>query len=74
MRGDSLQGRPVMLEFSKFYADDFAHGRDFVAALDGFLGEVPLKGWLLGIEMRNKKLADAGILCLPGATRGGACL
>src|SRR5207249_354462 len=32
---------------------DFAHGRDFVAALDQFLGKLP-PGWPYGIEMRNK--------------------
>ena len=43
----------LMFEFSKFYPSDFAHGRDFVAALDPFLAKLP-KGWPYGIEMRNK--------------------
>jgi uncharacterized protein YecE (DUF72 family) len=42
----------MMFEFSRFYPSDFAHGRDFVAALDVFLGRLP-KGWPYGIEMRN---------------------
>jgi uncharacterized protein YecE (DUF72 family) len=43
----------LMFEFSRFYPTDFEHGRDFVAALDSFLGRLP-KGWPYGIEMRNK--------------------
>jgi uncharacterized protein YecE (DUF72 family) len=43
----------LIFEFSRFYPGDFEHGRDFVAALDGFLGKLP-KGWPYGIELRNK--------------------
>ena len=43
----------LMFEFSHFYPSDFAHGRDFVAALDQFLGQLP-RGWRYGIEIRNK--------------------
>ncbi len=43
----------LMFEFSRFYSTDFAHGRDFVAALDAFLEKLP-KGWPYGVEMRNK--------------------
>ena len=43
----------LMFEFSRFYSSDFEHGRDFVAALDGFLAKLP-KDWPYGIEMRNK--------------------
>jgi uncharacterized protein YecE (DUF72 family) len=43
----------LMFEFSKFYPSDYEHGRDFVAALDGFLSELP-SGWPYGIEMRNR--------------------
>jgi uncharacterized protein YecE (DUF72 family) len=43
----------LMFEFSRFWPTDFQHGRDFVAALDRFLGELP-KGWPYGIEMRNR--------------------
>jgi uncharacterized protein YecE (DUF72 family) len=42
----------LMFEFSKFYPSDFEHGRDFVAALDAFLGKLP-GGWPYGVEMRN---------------------
>lgn len=43
----------VMFEFSRFYPSDFARGRDFVEALDQFLGRLP-KGWRYGVEIRNK--------------------
>lgn len=45
----------LIFEFSQFYAKDFAQGRDFVAALDRFLGELP-DGWQYAVEIRNKKL------------------
>ena len=44
---------PHIFEFSPFHKADFKHGRDFVAALDQFLGALP-KGWDYGIELRNK--------------------
>ena len=43
----------LIFEFSQFYKSDFEHGRDFVAALDGFLGALP-GGWQYGVEIRNK--------------------
>jgi uncharacterized protein YecE (DUF72 family) len=43
----------VMFEFSHFYRTDFARGRDFVQALDQFLGRLP-KGWRYGVEIRNR--------------------
>jgi len=43
----------LIFEFSRFYPTDFAHGRDFIAALDTFLDKLP-KGWPYGIELRNK--------------------
>ena len=43
----------LILEFSQFYSSDFEHGRDFVAALDRFLGELP-PGWQYAVEIRNK--------------------
>lgn len=45
--------RPLIFEFSTFHKADFKHCRDFVAALDQFLGALP-KGWDYGIELRNK--------------------
>ena len=42
-----------MFEFSHFYPSDFARGRDFVEALDGFLAKLP-QGWRYGVEIRNK--------------------
>ncbi len=44
----------LMFEFSKFWSTDYAHGRDFVADLDKFFGQLP-KGWPYGIEIRNRK-------------------
>ena len=43
----------IMFEFSKFHASDYAHGKDFVADLDRFLGELP-KGWPYAVELRNR--------------------
>lgn len=42
-----------LFEFSRFYPSDFARGRDFIAALDEFLGELPTT-WRYGVEIRNK--------------------
>ncbi|MDB6028430.1 MAG: hypothetical protein JWM68_4653 [Verrucomicrobiales bacterium] len=42
-----------MFEFSRFHLSDFAHGREFVAALDQFFGKLP-KGWPYAVEMRNR--------------------
>lgn len=42
----------LIFEFSHFHADDFEHGRDFVAALDDFLGKIP-RGWRYAVEIRN---------------------
>jgi uncharacterized protein YecE (DUF72 family) len=52
---DSIRSKVgvLMFEFSRFWPTDFQHGRDFVAALDEFLGKLP-KGWPYAIEMRNK--------------------
>lgn len=44
----------LMFEFSRFYPTDFARGRDFVEALDSFLGRLPT-GWPYGIEIRNRQ-------------------
>ncbi len=42
----------LIFEFSRFYPSDFARGRDFVAALDAFLAQLP-GGWRYGVEIRN---------------------
>lgn len=42
----------LIFEFSRFYPSDYEHGREFVADLDRFLGQLP-KGWPYAIEMRN---------------------
>lgn len=43
----------LMFEFSRFYPADFARGREFVEALDGFLARLP-RGWRYGVEIRNR--------------------
>jgi uncharacterized protein YecE (DUF72 family) len=43
----------LMFEFSRFWPANYQHGRDFVADLDQFLGQLP-QGWPYGIEMRNR--------------------
>ena len=42
----------LMFEFSRFYSSDYEHGREFVADLDRFLGQLP-PGWPYAVEMRN---------------------
>jgi len=51
---DSIRSRVGILifEFSRFHRTNFAHGRDFVAALEVFLAALPA-GWPYGIELRN---------------------
>ena len=54
----------IMFEFSRFWATDYEHGRDFVSDLDAFLGKLP-KGWPYAIEMRNAHwLRDEYLGCL----------
>ena len=56
----------VMFEFSRFFPSDYKHGRDFVADLDKFFGNLP-KGWPYAVEMRNKnRLAPGYFDCLSG--------
>jgi uncharacterized protein YecE (DUF72 family) len=43
----------LIFEFSRFYPADFERGRDFIEALDAFLGRLP-RGWRYGVEIRNK--------------------
>lgn len=43
----------LIFEFSRFYPSDFGRGRDFVAALDQFLGRLP-RHWPYGVEIRNR--------------------
>lgn len=45
----------LILEFSRFHKGDFARGREFVEALDGFLGAIP-RGWQYAVELRNPSL------------------
>ena len=43
----------LMFEFSPFRSTDFARGREFVAALDEFLGKLPCH-WRYAVEIRNR--------------------
>jgi len=43
----------LMFEFSRFWESDYQYGRDFVAELDRFLGQLPA-GWPYAVEMRNR--------------------
>jgi uncharacterized protein YecE (DUF72 family) len=45
----------LIFEFSVFYPAHFARLRDFIAALDEFLGQLP-SDWQYGVEVRNAKL------------------
>jgi uncharacterized protein YecE (DUF72 family) len=54
----------LMFEFSRFSPVDYEHGREFVADLDTFLGQLP-KGWPYAIEMRNRQwLHEEYFTCL----------
>lgn len=55
---------PVIFEFSKFHAGEYAGVGDFVADLDRFLGALP-PGWSFGVELRNRKwLVPEYLACL----------
>lgn len=43
----------LVFEFSRFHRADYEHGRDFLADLDAFLGQLPT-GWRYGVEIRNR--------------------
>jgi uncharacterized protein YecE (DUF72 family) len=43
----------LMFEFSRFWTTDYQRGREFMADLDKFLGQLP-KGWPYGVEIRNR--------------------
>ena len=44
----------LMFEFGHLYKRDFEQGRDFVAALDAFFGQLP-SDWQYGVEIRNRE-------------------
>lgn len=48
----------LMFEFGHLYKRDFEQGRDFVEALNQFLGQLP-QGWQYGVEIRNKEFLRA---------------
>lgn len=43
----------LMFEFMQFHGSDFARGREFIASLDEFLGQLP-RGWPYAVEIRNR--------------------
>lgn len=45
---------PIIFEFSKFHASDYAGGAEFIADLDRFFTQLP-SGWLYTVELRNRK-------------------
>ena len=45
----------LIFEFSHFHPGDWERGREFVEALDVFLGRLP-KGWHYAVEIRNESL------------------
>lgn len=53
MRPFRAQVGVLIFEFSRFYPTDFARGRDFVAALDEFLAQLP-SDWRYAVEIRNR--------------------
>lgn len=55
-----------IFEFPHFHADDFAQGRDFVAALDRFFSELP-RGWRYAVEVRNRNLLHPEYFAMLGA-------
>jgi uncharacterized protein YecE (DUF72 family) len=48
----------LIFEFSPFRGGDFHRGREFVEALDDFLGMLPA-GWNYGVEIRNQTFLRA---------------
>jgi uncharacterized protein YecE (DUF72 family) len=43
----------LIFEFSRFWPADYERGRDFIADLDKFLGQLP-QAWPYGVELRNQ--------------------
>jgi uncharacterized protein YecE (DUF72 family) len=43
----------LIFEFSRFHPPEYGQGREFIAALDAFLGQLP-KGWPYAVELRNR--------------------
>jgi uncharacterized protein YecE (DUF72 family) len=55
---------PIILEFGKFYSNEYEHGSQFIADLDRFFEQVP-KTWLFSVELRNRKwLGPEYLACL----------
>lgn len=46
----------LILEFSRFHPRDFPRGREFLAALDSFLAQLPTREWDFAVELRNQSL------------------
>jgi uncharacterized protein YecE (DUF72 family) len=63
----------LIFEFSPFHAGDFARGRDFVAVLGEFLGQLP-RGWDYGVEIRNRKFLHPDYFSMLAGHGCGACV
>ena len=48
----------LMFEFSQFHSGEFGRGREFLTALDEFLGKLP-GGWPYAVEIRNRNFLRA---------------
>ena len=54
----------LIFEFSRFWPDDYQHGRDFISDLDKFLSQLP-QSWPYAVEIRNRPwLRPAYFECL----------
>ena len=60
-----------MFEFSRFWPTDYEHGRDFIADLDKFLGQLA-EGLAVWRGDAEPELAQAGILRVPRPAPGRA--
>ncbi len=56
----------LIFEFARFKNDDFERGREFVEALNAFLGRLP-KGWQYGVEIRNPSFLQPEYLAVLAA-------
>ena len=63
----------LMFEFSRFWPADYQHGRQFLADLDQFLGQLP-KDWPYGVELRNRAWLKPQYLRVLGASPRRPCL
>ncbi len=63
----------IILEFSRFYERDFKQGRQFVAALDLFLGAIP-HSFPIAVEIRNGNFLQPDYFAMLRQHRVAHCL